>query len=42
VIALRGFGDDAVEFLHLGGAADDPAEALLGPDLLAQDAIFGF
>ena len=40
--AVGGFGDDAVELLHLRGAADDAAVTLLGFELLAQHAVFGF
>ena len=39
---VGGFGDDAVELFHLGGAADDAAIALLGLELLAQHAVFAF
>jgi hypothetical protein len=39
--AVRGFGDDAVELLHLGSAADEAAVALLGLQFLAQNAVFG-
>ncbi len=38
--AVRRLGDDAVKLLHLRRAADDRAEAFLGLDLLAQDAVF--
>ena len=40
--AVGGLGDDAVKLLHLGSAADDAAVPLLGFELLAQHAVFGF
>jgi hypothetical protein len=40
VRAVRRLGDDAIKLLHLRRAANDRAEALLGLDLLAQDAVF--
>ena len=39
---MRGFADDAVEFLHLRRTADNAAETQFGFDLLAQRAVFGF
>ena len=39
---VGGFGDDAVELLHLRRAADDSAVTLLGLELLAQHAVFTF
>src|ERR1700686_4987090 len=40
--AVGGFGDNAVELLHFGRAADDSAVTLFGLKLLAQYAVFGF
>src|ERR1700693_5371482 len=40
--AIGGFGDDAVELLHLRSAANDATIALLGLELFPQHAVFGF
>jgi len=38
--AMRCFGNDAVELVHLRRTADDAAESLLRLDLFAQHAVF--
>src|SRR6267378_7275936 len=42
VRTVGGLRDDAIELLHLRGTADDSTVALLGLELLAQHAVFGF
>ncbi|PYV72099.1 MAG: hypothetical protein DMG97_08980 [Acidobacteria bacterium] len=39
---VSGLSNDPVEFVHFRCAADDAAESLPGPDLLAQHAVFCF
>ena len=39
---VSGLSNDPVELVHFWCAADDAAEPLSGPDLLAQHAVFGF
>jgi hypothetical protein len=41
VNAVGGFGDDAIELLHLGRATDDAAKSPLGLYFLAEQAVFG-